>query len=85
MLCEEIEEVLEGVVEDDLVVLPGVNGARFQGNVEWWNLGFARNGPGMELEVVGEGHGLFACLGDEGNTDDDFEFTPAVVAVSGCC
>lgn len=41
------EEVLEGVVENDLVVLPGVDRPVRASDLEGRNLGLARRGPGM--------------------------------------
>ena len=77
MRCEEVEEVLERVVEYDFVVLPTVYGPSFECDFERGDLGFAGEGPGVQFEVVEEGHGLFAGFGDKGYTDYDFEFAPS--------
>ena len=82
---EDVEEGLEGVVEHDLVVLPRVHGPHLRGDVEGRRgvvLALREDLPGVQLEVVVEGDGLLAGLGDEVDADLDFELAPSVVVVS---
>ena len=84
MQGEDVQETLERIVEHDLVVLPRVHGPELRGGVEGGDLGLAApdGGPGVQLEVVVEGDGLLAGLGDEVDADLDFELAPSVVVVS---
>lgn len=76
---EDVEEYLERVVEDDLVVLPGMHGAHLHRCLERRDFGLAApNGcPGMQLEMVVECDSLLTGLGDEGDADLDFELSPS--------
>lgn len=84
MRSEGREEALERVVEHELIVLPRVHGSRFRGGLERGDLRVADGGPGVQLEVVVEGDGLFAGVGDEGDADLDLEFTPSASKLSSC-
>lgn len=79
MRDEDVEEVLEGIVEDDFVVLPGMYRAEFGGELE---VGveclFGVQRPGVQFDVVVAGDAFFAGLGDEVEADLDFEFAPSV-------
>lgn len=82
MRGEDVEEVLEGVVEDDFVVLPGVygriicdgsvGGGGGRGGVD------ASRGPGVKFEVVVEEDGFLTGFGDKMQPDLDFKFAPAI-------
>lgn len=87
MRGEDVEEGLKGVVEDDLVILPGVYGTRLESILESGNLGLAApdSSPGVELEVMVERDGLLARLLDEVDADGDLEFTPPDVTFSPRC
>lgn len=81
MRGEDIEEVLEGIEEDDFVVLPGVDGrvvrdGRFGGRGRGRGVG-AGGGPGMQFEVVVEEDGFFGGFGDKVKADLDLEFAPS--------
>jgi hypothetical protein len=76
------EDALERVVEHELIILPRVHGSRFRGGLERGDLWVADGGPGVQLEMVVEGDGLFAGVGDEGDADLDLEFTPPASKVS---
>lgn len=78
---EDIEEVCEGVAEDDLIVLPGMYWAEFCGSLDVGCcagfFGVHRECPRVEFEVVVQNVGLLSSLADEIDADLDFKFTPS--------
>ena len=81
-VCSKIvQERLVGVVEDNFIILPRVNGSHFSGSFErWclWNLTVRCNCPGMQLQMVVGRDSLFARFLNECYTDLNFEFAPSV-------
>ena len=81
MRGENVKEHLVRVIEDDLIVLPGVHGTGFGGCLERGDLRLAAasSSPGVQLEVVVEGDGFFAGLCNEVHAYLYFELAPPCV------
>ena len=79
MRGENVKEHLVRVIEDDLIVLPGVHGTGFGGCLERGDLRLAAasSSPGVQLEVVVEGDSLLARLGNEVYSDSNLELAPS--------
>ena len=77
MECEDVQERLEGVGEDDLVVLPRVNRSRLYRLLDRGRDRSLTFCPGVEFEMVVERYLFLARLLDEGYSDIDFEFSPS--------
>lgn len=84
MRGEDVEERLEWIVEDDLVILPGVHRARFQSVLQSRDLGLAApdSSPGVEFEVVVERDRFLPRLLDKVYADGDLKFTPSGLPVT---
>jgi len=74
---EDAKEGLKRVIEYYFVVLPGMDWAEFDGDIESRDLGITGERPWMEFEVVIKCDGLFTGFWNEGYTDLDLEFSPA--------
>ena len=75
---EDVEEGLERVMEHDLIILPGMNGAHLHSLFKRRDLGFIRTDgrPRMQLEVMIDNDGLFTRFGDEVDSNLNLEFSP---------
>lgn len=79
MRQENVQERLEGVIEDYLVILPGMHRAHLHRGLEWRNFRLATTGsrPRMELEMVVGSDGFLARLGNKGDPDLNLELSPS--------
>lgn len=76
MCGEDVEEILKGVVEYYFIILPRVNGAHLDCNVEWWYFWFASSSPWMEFEMMIESHRFFSRFSNKCDTDLNLKFAP---------
>lgn len=73
---EDVQERLEGVVENELVILPGVDWSQLHRLVDWGRNRTFTLCPRMKFEVVVERYLFFARLLNERYPDVDFELSP---------
>lgn len=61
IVCEDIEKILVRIVEDNFLVLPGMNGSGFLRDFERWDrFGIAGKRPWVKFEVVVYRYDFFA-------------------------
>jgi hypothetical protein len=82
MGSEGVEKLLERVGEDDLVVLPRVDGSELSGNVgRWGHLHVCtRRRPWMQFEVVVEQDGFLPGLRYERDSYLNLKLAPTIKA-----
>jgi len=77
MGCEDVQERLEGIGEDDLVILPRVDRSQLYRLFDRGRDRTLTLGPGMKFEMVVERYLFLARLLDESYPDIDFELSPS--------
>lgn len=70
---------MEWVIEDDFVVLPGMNRTMGNSLFNWRDLVFGCQVPGMKFQVVVERYGLFTRVIDECYANLDLKLSPSMI------
>jgi len=83
VLNEDVEKVLQGVCEHDLIVLPRLDGRRELVLHRWVVLELLDDDEWVEFEQVVHIYCFLAGFGDECYADLDFEFSPTAAEMSG--
>ena len=77
MGCEDVQERLEGVGEDDLVILPRVDRSQLYRLLDGGRDRTLAFRPGMKFEMVVECYLFLARFLNEGYPDIDLELSPS--------